>query len=853
MRIYGVSERTGYFPVPIEMPESVVALTESVVENPSPETSHNGRLFSIFNIVKAISMFAVPATPPSTSIVLSGVPNGFGEDDVFNVFKDLAVPEKVVFHWMGGLFLNCATVVFSDMKDVQAVTLKLLGKVIGKEMTIAYSFRPYNCSDTHPVGKMNMRAPLDDRGFPKDPYAKGTYQYDWHELVEFPDLPDATVCVSLRWNLIKKIEAKAGFAGVEELYLKGNDIEVIDEGVSFPALRVVDLSFNKIKKLPDLSVFCPSVSTFDGSHNCICEIHEGIGTLKNIRVLNLSFNEITHVPALPNSLEDLLLSNCPITEIAESNLDLSKLAINDTKLEVLPEFVSLMVQEKMLVRCNLTSVPLAHISNSIVELSLRQNQITEVPPELFKLPDLTNLCLCHNRIRRIPDEFSGSKLRTFDISENPISELPRIPDTLEELNIGLCEFTDITGFVPDGNKLTSLHATGNKLTRLPQLNEIELLLVAGNELTTMPDLKPSVPLPMTISFAFNKLEELPANTRTRFLLLDLSHNQLKSIPQCYLTTPKSNIKLDGNPIEQVIKTDIIARIDCIDCLDTKVTFEGSRPTLIREIVTNEAIPKSASFSEQTTPSTENAVYVIPKGLSYSETIGGRVEMEDALIIRDEILDDVVLVTVLDGHAGRKAARFAASSFPELIAQKKAYDMDTITELVESFNEKLISINEPSGATMEMLFINKHERKADVYHVGDARCVMFDSHGTPIFTTTDHRPENRIELERLRAGKIALRSMKACGRLGTSGALGDVQYPGMRLIPEHFTVDISTNCKWIVVACDGLFDELTNEDVGETIARYGYHTSAVILRDQAYSRGSIDNISVIVIDVEEMLK
>lgn len=798
-------------------------------------------------------MFSIPSTAPSTSILLSGVPHGFTEDDVRALFKDLPEPEVVVFQKLGdSLFLNCATCIFRDMKAVQDVTLRLLGKVIGNGMSISYCFRPFDCSPTREPGKMNMRAPLDDRGFPKDPYETGNYQYDWKEVAEFPDIPNGSSCVSLRWNLITRLQQKRGFDSVTTLYLRGNNIEAIDEGVSFCNVTYVDLSFNRLKKLPDLSQFCPRVTSFDASHNRIREIHEGIVKLKELRVLVLSFNEIESVPALPSSLENLSLSHCPIREIANCELELSKLEIHHTNLEKLPNFVGQVIQEKMVVGCHLTAVPLVNLANNIAELSLRGNNIKIVPPELFALPTLTVLSLCHNKIHKIPDTFTTSKLRSFDISENPISELPVIPDTLIELNISLCHFEDICGFIPNDNRLVSLHATGNNLTKLPELKGIELLLVAGNALTVFPPLKLDCPVPMTISFAWNKLEQLPDDNRSKFLVLDLSHNRLTSIPHCYFTSAKESLKLDGNPIEQIISADLMANIDSIDCLNTKITIEGSCSPLIREIVTNEPLPKPTSFSERTTPAVENAVYILPRGLAYSETIGGRVDMEDALIIRDEIFENVALITVFDGHGGRKAARLAAASFPEILAKKQSYDVEAIADLVQEFNNKLISINEVSGSTMEMIFINKKDRTADVYHLGDARCVMFDENATCIFTTEDHRPENRAELERLRELKIALRSMKAAGRLGTSGALGDVQYPGMRLIPEHFKVDIGDKCRWIVLACDGLFDELTNEDVGRTVLRYGYERSAVILRDQAYSRGSTDNISVIVIDVKEML-
>jgi len=53
-------------------------------------------------------------------------------------------------------------------------------------------------------------------------------------------------------------------------------------------------------------------------------------------------------------------------------------------------------------------------------------------------------------------------------------------------------------------------------------------------------------------------------------------------------------------------------------------------------------------------------------------------------------------------------------------------------------------------------------------------------------------------------------------------------------------------RFIIIACDGLWDVLTNEQAVEIVLKYNEATKAsAALRDHAHCLGSTDNISVIV--------
>lgn len=120
----------------------------------------------------------------------------------------------------------------------------------------------------------------------------------------------------------------------------------------------------------------------------------------------------------------------------------------------------------------------------------------------------------------------------------------------------------------------------------------------------------------------------------------------------------------------------------------------------------------------------------------------------------------------------------------------------------------------------------------------------------IFETRDHSPDDEIEIERLKRGKSQGLdySIPECSM--TSGSymrVGDYQYALCRSLegtyvtskgivsdPDVTTLNIDTllsdrtNCA-LVLACDGLFEVMCNEEVGREVVR---------MREAGYKAGDI---------------
>ena len=88
-------------------------------------------------------------------------------------------------------------------------------------------------------------------------------------------------------------------------------------------------------------------------------------------------------------------------------------------------------------------------------------------------------------------------------------------------------------------------------------------------------------------------------------------------------------------------------------------------------------------------------------------------------------------------------------------------------------------------------------------------------------------------------------------MSLSRAFGDLECtPYVTHLPQIYRYKISSSDKFIVFACDGLWDVMSNQDVvdfiNELILNKKFKGNyAKELADHAYARGSLDNITTIV--------
>ncbi|KAH8412658.1 hypothetical protein KR009_004167 [Drosophila setifemur] len=146
-------------------------------------------------------------------------------------------------------------------------------------------------------------------------------------------------------------------------------------------------------------------------------------------------------------------------------------------------------------------------------------------------------------------------------------------------------------------------------------------------------------------------------------------------------------------------------------------------------------------------------------------------------------------------------------------------------------------------------------KLIVANVGDSRGVMYDSRGVAIPLSFDHKPQQVRERKRIHdaGGFIAFRGVwRVAGVLATSRALGDYPLKDKNLViatPDILTFELNDHKPhFLVLASDGLWDTFSNEEACTFVQEHLNEPDfgAKSLTMESYKRGSVDNITVLVI-------
>jgi len=258
------------------------------------------------------------------------------------------------------------------------------------------------------------------------------------------------------------------------------------------------------------------------------------------------------------------------------------------------------------------------------------------------------------------------------------------------------------------------------------------------------------------------------------------------------------------------------------------------------------------------------------------------DMEDAHItkaILSDRLSAYSLFAVFDGHAGKEVANLTALEFTDHLLSLAPFDrlnddyqkQDVINGLHRAFqtwdvklrqHPHLTKLNDRSGATATGVLITpKHYF---VFNVGDSRTILIRDKELH-FATMDHKPQGEIEKKRITqaGGKIIINRIN--GSLAVSRALGDFDYKNnnqMDALGQLVSPDPDVTCierhdddNYLLVACDGIYDFLTNNDivnyVNERFASEEHERDIVShLVDLALHKNSKDNMSACVISLDK---
>ncbi|KAE8243834.1 hypothetical protein A4X03_0g7669 [Tilletia caries] len=229
----------------------------------------------------------------------------------------------------------------------------------------------------------------------------------------------------------------------------------------------------------------------------------------------------------------------------------------------------------------------------------------------------------------------------------------------------------------------------------------------------------------------------------------------------------------------------------------------------------------------------------------SEMQGWRISMEDAhaTILKLTDADDkdkISFFAVYDGHGGSAVAKYAGKTVHGRLSklpQFKSGDYEAALKRAflatdEDLREDAAFANDSSGCTAVAALLVPGEtseaaRRIIVANAGDSRSVLsLKGEAKPM--SYDHKPTNQKETARIVGAGGFVEFGRVNGNLALSRALGDFEFKGNHSLPpedQAVTADpdvivhsMTGEEEFLVLACDGIFDCLSNQQVVDFVRR-----------------------------------
>ncbi|XP_071945340.1 protein phosphatase 1F-like [Antedon mediterranea] len=215
--------------------------------------------------------------------------------------------------------------------------------------------------------------------------------------------------------------------------------------------------------------------------------------------------------------------------------------------------------------------------------------------------------------------------------------------------------------------------------------------------------------------------------------------------------------------------------------------------------------------------------------------------------------------VYDGHGGIDASHYAAThlhchivSHPEYASNKAEALRAGFTVTDDKFVDKARREGLRSGTTGIAMIHD--ENMLHVGWIGDSQGLVMKQ-GKAITVMDPHKPDREDEkkrIEELGGCVVWFGAWRVNGSLAVSRAIGDADHrPYVSGIPDIASIKLEGDEDCFILACDGLFDTVSLQDVCDVVQNCintdsEFSTVSHKLVSVAKERGSTDNITCIVV-------
>ncbi len=251
------------------------------------------------------------------------------------------------------------------------------------------------------------------------------------------------------------------------------------------------------------------------------------------------------------------------------------------------------------------------------------------------------------------------------------------------------------------------------------------------------------------------------------------------------------------------------------------------------------------------------------GVAYSQ--GGREHMQDVFSINlhaggKVFSEHIDFMGVMDGHGpnGEAIAMFLATNLCDTVLnfyEKGQHFLESIktacllidTRMRSAPNLKDETGQIQGGSTCTAIWIK--EKRIYSCNVGDSRFIL-SYKGKAFPVTEDHKPMCEKERQRIYNAGGSVSDNRLNGILSVSRAFGDFQFKAdesrskndqlVTALPDVFTVDIDPNIDFMVLASDGVWDVMSNQQVVDFV------------KDRLHTVRPINKIATLLIDTCDSL-
>ncbi|KAJ0959781.1 hypothetical protein J5N97_000529 [Dioscorea zingiberensis] len=245
--------------------------------------------------------------------------------------------------------------------------------------------------------------------------------------------------------------------------------------------------------------------------------------------------------------------------------------------------------------------------------------------------------------------------------------------------------------------------------------------------------------------------------------------------------------------------------------------------------------------------------------------GTRHAMEDSYGIITSIHGDSkqAFFGVYDGHGGRAAVDFVSEKLGKnIVATLEGLENNedqlemAVREGYMITDREFLGQGVKSGACVSTVLLKDGD--LHVGNVGDCRVVM-SRNGRAVALTTDHRADRDDERARIENSGGYVNCSNGIWRvhdsLAISRAIGDRDMKKWIISePETKKLRVSLDCEFLIMASDGLWDKVSNQEAVDVVLKSkNLMKSCKELVEMSCSRGSRDDITVMVVDLQRFVK